>query len=362
MGEDGGGGLEATAGRFRFINRSGLDHIPPVSWLLPGAIPRQSYCILYGARGTFKTFLALDMALSVATGAAWPWEGLWGQVEESGPVLFAAGEGRSGLQQRVTAWEKQHWGGRQVSSNDFILADPVPKANEEWDAFISGAKAFSPMGYKLTIIDTLGRSMAGLNENNAQDAALFTERVETLQRELNTAVLAIAHSAKSGAGDSVRGSGGFEGDADIVLKAERANAKARLVTISMTKIKDGIEWDKPRVAKLAVVQLGEDESSLAVVAPSPEDLKASASGKKSSDDNDSIVHEILCEITCKLLAANKLKAWSGAELADTLALDERIEIGSSRLRNFYLKTLRESKESSVRHYYDGATRRWRWQD
>ncbi|MDE2469331.1 MAG: bifunctional DNA primase/polymerase, partial [Bradyrhizobium sp.] len=62
------GGRQSGRGRFRFIDREGIDHLEPPSWLVADLLPVGGYGVLVGAWGSFKTFLALDLALTVATG------------------------------------------------------------------------------------------------------------------------------------------------------------------------------------------------------------------------------------------------------------------------------------------------------
>ena len=124
---------ETRRGHFRVIDRAGLDAIRPPEWLLPDAFPEGAYALLVGAPGTYKTFLALDAALTVATGGAQPWEvsewiGAWDVPDRPGPVLFAAGEGRASIGQRDKAWERLHLGSKRADG--FYLADPVPRITE----------------------------------------------------------------------------------------------------------------------------------------------------------------------------------------------------------------------------------------
>ena len=55
---------------------------------------------LYGDSNTGKSFVALDLAFSVATGCQWH-----GEAVRQGGVLYFAGEGEGGLYRRKRAWE-----------------------------------------------------------------------------------------------------------------------------------------------------------------------------------------------------------------------------------------------------------------
>ena len=73
----------------------------------------------------------------------------WPKVNVCGPVLFAVGEGRASIANRVRAWSKKHF--FNFSPSRFFLADPVPHVSEELSPFIDGALAASPGGYKLVV-------------------------------------------------------------------------------------------------------------------------------------------------------------------------------------------------------------------
>ena len=134
---------------------------------------------MFGAPGSYKTFVALDMALSIATGGTETTRecATWQHIKSPGSVLFAAGEGRLGIASRIQAWEKHHF--QRNKAQNFFLVDPVPNMTEELSDFIEGAIALSPKGYKLVAIDTVSRVMQGMNENAQENASGFTRMVET---------------------------------------------------------------------------------------------------------------------------------------------------------------------------------------
>ncbi len=88
-----------------FLDSNDLDTIAPVLPLIDGVLNQGSITWLSGKFGTYKTFVALGWACSVATGR--PWAGRL--VAEPGPVVYVAAEGHSGLKSRVRAWTS-HFG------------------------------------------------------------------------------------------------------------------------------------------------------------------------------------------------------------------------------------------------------------
>lgn len=358
------GGREFIAGKFRFANRGAVEHIRPPKWLIEDFIPEEGYVILYGPSGTFKTFVALDIAMTVATGGNWPWSGLW-LPERQGKVLFVVGEGRPNFRQRIQAWEKRHWGGRRVAEDHFTIVDPVPLINggrDEWDAFIAGALEMSPDGYDLVAVDTVGRAMAGLNENAQEHASKFSQFVELLRRELGCATLAIHHTGHEES-TRARGSSVFPADADTVVSVER-DGKTFNLSLRMTKQKDAAEWEKPKLLRVAEIDLGDDRQSLVVLPPEPEAPIKHKSGKDArahqAELAEQFVLNTICVVVAERLKANPLRAWSTSQLADAVATDRRIEISSQMLRRKYLKELRENNASPIAAMFDVDTMRWRY--
>ena len=344
-----------NAGRFRFVSRERMQNIRPPSWLINGLLPSQSYAILYGAPGTFKTFLALDIALSVAAGMGMSDTANWPDIEEAGPVLYCAGEGRSSITKRVKAWENTNFYGNRVE--DFNLVDPVPLVSEDIGVFIEGAKQLSPKGYKLIVIDTVGRSMQGMNENSQEHASAFTQKIEHLQKELGAAVLALHHTGK-GDTNSARGSSVFGADADVMLKLERQN-KSYTVSLAMTKQKDAPEWEDKQYIQLNEVSVGIEDVSL--VAVKGEKLEQELSKERQVTKKKM---DIVEAIALRHLFNNKDLACSMKILSEVVfRRDLEGFPKAQQIAKLYISTLRDNSKSLLSKCYNvHANKRaeWKW--
>jgi hypothetical protein len=368
-------GKEKQAGRFRFVDRAGMVHIKPPKWLIHDCMIQGGYTLLIGSPGTFKTFVALDMLLSIATGVSFPWNGNWPRVTQ-GRVGIAVGEGRALITKRIEAWERTHWKGEKVSADQFILADPVPMVSEDAGAFIDGMLAMSDgKPYACVGIDTVGKSMMGMNENAQQDASGFTQLVQRLSYELGSddqpcAVLGLHHTGHGETGRA-RGSSVFGADADTILRIDR-DQKSMVVSLHMNKQKDAAEWEAPKAVKLQEVELdyinpdnGKPMKTTSLVAVMPdksEVAKAKQSKAAAKDEEDPTVLEIIEKAVLDRLAANPLKSWSTRQLAEAIATDERVNIGSDALRRRHLKLIREDKQRQAHRMYDAETTKWRHVD
>ena len=204
-----------------------LRNMPPVKWLVDGVITKHGFSALYGAPGVGKSFIALDIALSVAYGRAWH-----DRTVDGGKVLYIAGEGVGGLGKRVKAWET-HYG-----LNDNVPLQVVPKAvqfRDEADIqeLIDTIDHFGG-GYRLIVIDTVARSMVGMEENSSSETGIFVAACDRIRTHADCALLAIHHSGKD-TSRGMRGSNALLGAVDTSLQVKAAGED---VVVHVEKQKD----------------------------------------------------------------------------------------------------------------------------
>jgi|11_taG_2_1085331.scaffolds.fasta_scaffold03715_6 hypothetical protein len=209
------------------LGLSELRNMPPVKWLVDGVITKHGFSALYGAPGVGKSFIALDIALSVAYGRAWH-----DRTVDGGKVLYIAGEGVGGLGKRVKAWET-HYG-----LNDNVPLQVVPKAvqfRDEADIqeLIDTIDHFGG-GYRLIVIDTVARSMVGMEENSSSESGIFVAACDRIRTHADCALLAIHHSGKD-ASRGMRGSNALLGAVDTSLQVKAAGKENVLMHVEKQK-------------------------------------------------------------------------------------------------------------------------------
>ena len=270
-------------GRYIIRNRAAIDHIPNPLWLLEGMIPEDAYCIMYAPETSFKTFLALDVALSIALGfPQGPSQFSDAEICSPGPVLYITGEGLGNIRKRIEGWEKIHNDGNPVKA--FNLFSPAPKLTDDVDNLCEFIRTVSG-NYKLIVIDTVSRTMQGMNENAQENASAFTALADALRTVgPGTSVLALHHTNKDG---FIRGSSVFAADADVVLRVdERETVEAdKLFSTSITtiKMKDAPDQQKPLKYLLREIDLGEDRKTLVAERDStPTEATEASEGRQSS--------------------------------------------------------------------------------
>lgn len=262
-------------------------------WIIKHWLPSDAIGVLYGASGAGKSWIAVDMALHIATGLQW-----CGEKTQKAPVLYVAAEGGTGLATRVEGWRLGHRGVSVEDINEnFILAPthvdmsaetsastPVPTAEDLKNWLNEGS-----VQPGLIVIDTLSQTLTG-DENAASDIAKFMNNLGRQLREIFHCCVLIIHHAGKGNFSSPRGSSAIQANTSFLYSVSRENKEPRC-TLSCAHMKDGIapqdtvfEWQSIVIGKDAD---GEDQTSVYLVKAGGIDPKGSiASGKVPWEEED----------------------------------------------------------------------------
>ncbi len=224
-------GKPQRAAGFKFVAVGDLEYREP-KFLVDGMIEAESLGLIFGDPGCGKSFLAVDLALCVATG-----EDFHGRKVMRGAVFLIAGEGHNGLARRFAAWAKEH--GRDLKG--------VPLFKSEWAAqFLDGtsakavAEAADDIAYQnghphLIIIDTVARNFGAGDENSTQDMNNFIVAMDDLKaRYPGCALLLVHHSGHADKGRA-RGAMALKGALDFEFRVEKDGSR---VQVTNTKMKD----------------------------------------------------------------------------------------------------------------------------
>lgn len=207
--------------------------------LIDGFLYRNSLAAIYGVSGAFKTFLAVAMALSIATGRRWA-----GQEVTQGRVLYVVAEGAAGIGDRVSAWQ-EHEGLPQITAIDWLPV-AVPLTNPGWSGALR--EVVGERGYDAVFIDTAARSMVGADENSAKDMGLFVDGLDQVRR-VNDALVAFVHHTGKTTENGMRGSSALRAAVDTELEVRSADG---IVTVRTTKQKNAAE-EPPRHFRVRTV-------------------------------------------------------------------------------------------------------------
>ena len=225
---------EPSRRQVRFIGLGELLAEPkPPKWLIHRYLEESSLACLFGASGTMKSFVALDMGLCLATGT--PWHGH--DVGEPGPVFYVCGEGFNGVARRIQAWLLSNHADPNTTPF-YVSSKPVEFLNSEslTDAMTAIDGLSQEHGApRIIIIDTLARCFGPGDENSTRDMNAFVAAMDEVKNKFNCTVLVVHHTGLA-AGDRGRGSSALYGGLDFEYKLETKND---LRVLSCTKTKDG---------------------------------------------------------------------------------------------------------------------------
>jgi len=223
-------------------------------WVVDGVIQKGNLICLVGPSGEGKSFIVIDIGLSVAAGTSWN-----GNKCQQGTVAYCAGEGLKGVDLRVRAY-----------LNKLDYDDIIPFYRTRHTISLSGGglieliedlreiEASTGILISLIIIDTLHRHYDGC-ENDAQDMAKFIAALDNLRDHFpGSSVMVVHHSGWVGAKESRgRGSSSWKAALDLEMFCNQGQ-------LLCTKSKDQ-EPFAPIMFKLMPVMLGTDSKGKDIV-------------------------------------------------------------------------------------------------
>ncbi len=220
----------------------------PIEWLVKGVLPRSDLGILFGASGSGKTFVALDLAMALSRGVSWRDH----RVPKSVRVLYVAAEGSGGVGNRIKAYLKKY--GIERPHNLSVMP-ATPSLMVDGDIREVLASVTAADGFDVIIIDTFAQVTPGANENAADDMGRALANLRALA-DATQAMPILVHHAGKDASKGARGWSGLKAAADVQIEVIRRESGAR--EIHVEKLKDG--QDGARFGfELEVVDLGADE-------------------------------------------------------------------------------------------------------
>lgn len=216
--------------RYRFLTETEIAALPPVDYLVDKLVPRGGYGVTYGRRGSYKTFDTIDLALSICTGQ--PYHGL----ETRGKtriVAYIMSEGSASLNKRVQAWKESR--GIDTIPGFYALPTSVPLPDPNARAELGVALDALPDKPDLIIIDTLARSIPGLDENKSQDMTTFIGIIDEIRARYGAAINAVHHAGWNSTHE--RGSTVIGDAADWIMAISKSD-DGQKITCKVEKVKD----------------------------------------------------------------------------------------------------------------------------
>ena len=225
---------------FQTVNEI-MDKMTEPDWLVDRCIERATVTSIYGAPKSGKSFIAIAMACSIASG-----KDFYGFDTKPSTVLYLAGEGHTAVARRIKSFEQfysrsldkaplliSNRGSRIGDDSEFAMLQEVCRDIE---------REYGNVG--MIIVDTLARNY-GLNENSTEDMNKFIQRIDELKEEFQASMV-IVHHTGHGSNGRARGSSVLPAALDYEFRVDRdknSDDKAMLVSLKQTLVKDGTPID-----------------------------------------------------------------------------------------------------------------------
>jgi hypothetical protein len=208
--------------------------LEPLPTLISEFLPLDGVGMLWAEPGSYKSFIALDFGLCVASGLPW-----FGRQVVQGGVWYLAGEGHAGLRLRLAAWRSAR---RYNGPINFLHSQRAVTLDDEGSSaglemlMQCVSEGIIP---RFVIVDTLARAMTG-DESATKDMNRFVSALDALVAKIREAghsccVLLVHHSRKDG--EIYRGSSSLRGAADFEFEMRRTGKLS--CVLRSHKVKDG---------------------------------------------------------------------------------------------------------------------------
>ena len=193
------------------------------SWLIEGLWGEECVGFISGHPKCNKSWLSLDMAISVASGT--PCLGRFA-VARPGPVLvYAAEDHLDTVRTRLAGL----CAGRDLGWDDLavhVITEPVIRLDRTEDQERL-RRLLDRVRPRALFLDPLVRVYGDVDENSAQEVSRFLSYLRALQREYRMAVVLVHHARKAQAGahqtgQALRGSGDLYAWVDELVGLRRA--------------------------------------------------------------------------------------------------------------------------------------------
>lgn len=246
-------------GKFRVYTGGEFAARPAPKWIIKNVLPEADLGVIFGQSGSGKSFVILDMVLSICRGIEWR-----GMKVRQGRVLYVAAEGGGGVSQRLKAYEQHH--GLKMSALPLGVINGAPNLLLEEDVTELVKSIIVAGSGDIIVLDTLAQMAPG-NENSSEDMGLALRHCRTIRDATGSMVILVHHSGKDQS-KGARGWSGLRGASDVELEVtyEKGDPVRVLRTSKQKDGRDDLSWAFRLHEVLVGIDDDGDELSSMVVA------------------------------------------------------------------------------------------------
>lgn len=266
---------------------------PPPSFLVADYLIENTFAVLYGAPASYKSFVAMDWALSIAHGVDWN-----DRPVAQGAVLYLAMEGQAGIATRAEAWHRER-GLDDAGVPFYAVTQPIGMAMPDAPDVLQLRHSIDEVlgGVKPTLIccDTLARSFSssgGAEENSATDMGMFVRSADLLREWYDCTFLTVHHVSKAG---GMRGSSALLGAVDTAMECRREpeSDKMKLVVTKQKDVGEAEElWLEAKEVRFTQDAFAQEQSSL-VLEPTDKPKRKASKPSQAKETALEVLRELL---------------------------------------------------------------------
>jgi hypothetical protein len=220
--------------KYTLIPASEFADRPPPEWIIQDILPKGELAVLFGESGSGKSFIALDMAMSIARGIDWN-----GNPVKQGRVVYIAAESAGGMRNRLRAYAEHHQ--CSLEGVPLLILPSTPNLLDTADSAALTASIEASGICDVVFIDTLAQTTPGGDENSATDMGKAISNCKKIHQATGAIVVPVHHAGKD-LTKGARGWSGLRAAADAEFEVSRTE-NARFIKISKQKDgEDGREW------------------------------------------------------------------------------------------------------------------------
>lgn len=200
-----------------------LESLPPPKWLVDGVMVENGLCLFWASSDSYKTFVAIDIAMAIATGADWH-----GRPVTGGSVVYVAAEDLHGVAKRMVGYRETK-GRDKPKANITLLNDSFTVTSPDADKLIRSVKTL-PMAPRLIVIDTLARTFGSGSEDKTSDMNAFVDACDRIRRATGATVMVVHHTGRNR--EQERGNVALRGACDTIFTVERVGNSGKIKLIN----------------------------------------------------------------------------------------------------------------------------------
>lgn len=205
----------------------------PPEWLVRQWFELGSLVLFFGDAASCKTWLALALAMSIASGRAF-----FGADVHPGAVFILAGEGHRGLRRRLAGMSRHY--GIDLRDVPLFVSDTAAAVTDLGSVAavirsvddLAASTGHRPV---LIVVDTVSRNFGAADENSTGDMAAFVRGADWMRDKFGATVLLIHHV---GHGDKTRARGNTTLRGALDAEYRIAKDAAGVIAVECSKAKD----------------------------------------------------------------------------------------------------------------------------